>query len=114
MMNLQNIQDYKMNEGEKQTAIFLFISALDNLKWYRKKFYKKCNLEFTFKDFNNTWKESTYEEKSDFLKNTLTFDYDSGLVKMINLMNIYQNTDENLSMKQRRKEALRIFQELNK
>jgi len=109
----QNTQDFEMNEAQKQTAKFLFITALDNLKWYRKKFFKKLNYnEITFEDFSESWKNATTEEKEEFLEDNLLFDYDSKLINYINLFNIYQATDEKLSIKQRTQKALQLFKEM--
>lgn len=97
---------YKMSIQEKATAIFLFITAIDNLKWYRKKTWKKFGLDktITFKEFDLSWKESTYEEKSEFLESHLSFDYDSNLIHFINLYNIS-------TVEKDKKKAIELFKE---
>lgn len=111
MKDLENTQSnsYVMSAQEKGTALFLFITAVDNLKWYRKKTFKKFEIdkEVSFKEFEESWKKATYDEKCSFLESHLSFDYDSNLIHYINLYNISKTEKD-------KKKALEIFKEYQK
>lgn len=94
---------------QKGTALFLFITAIDNLNWYRKKVYRKLELDVNYATFKKSWKESTYEEKSEFLETHLEFDYDSDLINFIILFQTQNETRD-------KKKTLEMFKEyqLNK